>query len=316
MVSLNPFYRYTIQRYCRTLDDIVDGRHCQYESWTVSELFATEVNILEPPREVVAELSSGQRYRLYDEEDIRLWRGSTAKRDIISNIAGRIGERLTFLLLKGFVQKCIEHSREAGYAGTTGWVVRERRKHDGKPFHKHVVQWNDHYLLKFDRRTTFVLLQKASRGRQLLYVEEKESVQKSEIDGLAYFTLRRDKEEEGKHYLLVTEVKTASRKSSIPNYLRAGSGRKESIEERLFTPLRSLFPRHNLVYVIAGYEHSLFMGQEGRKVLRPRGPEMMEKLFSSGVQTVFLPLPSTVNISALAELFYSQLLNFRTTSVT
>lgn len=317
----NPFAEYTARRYCASLEDFVQERHCPQEIWVMPKLYQPTINIIEAGDKITAQLSSELEYRLLDKDDLVWWRGSTRnKNDVTDNFRGRIGERLLSLLLKGFMNEIILEVQRKGYWGTRGGIIKERRKREGKPFHKHVVQWNETYLLKFDRRTTFVVLKKSAEGETLHYVKELH-LQKCEIDGLASLYLKKNGSDSSEQkYLVVAEVNTTRSERIFPNSWDLKSKRPsgESIESRLFEPLNSLFPQYQLAYVLMGYERAIF--QEKRagtylpdnvSILSRNCSIIAERLATRDIIPLFMPIPSMVDCPFLAQKGYEALLRYR-----
>ncbi len=271
--------------------------------------------------EIKAELSSGLEYRLLDKDDLVWWRGSTRNRkNVIDNFRGRIGERLLSLVLQGFLGEIVMSTQRQGYSRTRGGIIKERRKREGKPFHKHVVQWNEQYLLKFDRRTTFVVLKKSTAGETLHYVKELH-LQKCEIDGLASLYLRKNEPDSPEQkYLIVAEVNTTRGERIFPNSWDLKSRRPsgESIESRLFEPLHSLFPQYRLAYVLMGYEKAIFREKgtddsvpDKFPILSRNCARIAERLAAENIIPLFIPIPHTVDCPLLAQQGYEALLKYR-----
>ncbi|MBI2146423.1 hypothetical protein HYU22_03720 [Candidatus Woesearchaeota archaeon] len=313
--SYTPWTDYAARRYCSTLDDFVDASHCPKDVWGLPKVYQPGVQVAETGTKVVARLPPTLEYRLFDKDDLIWWRGSTKKINVINNFQGRIGERLLSLVLRGFMNEMVLESQRAGYSQTSGGILKERRKKEGKPFHKHVVQWNDSYLLKFDRRTTFVLLQKADAGQTLHYIRELH-IQKCEIDGLASLYLRGPSgDDEEQKYLLIAEVNTTRRERLWPNSWDLKSPRPsgERIESRLFEPLASLFPGYQLVYLLMGHTPALFTKNSALPypTLTKNCATIAERLTAAGIVPLFIPIPAMVNCAEIAQRCYDSLVRYR-----
>ena len=218
-------------------------------------------------------------------------------------------------MLRGFLNEIVLQAQHTGYARSSGGILKERRKREGKPFHKHVVHWNDSYLLKFDRRTTFVLLKKADAGQTLHYIKELH-IQKCEIDGLASVYVRGPLgENEEQKYLLIAEVNTTRGKRLWPNSwdLRSPRPSGERIESRLFEPLASLFPGYQLVYLLMGYTPALFNKNSlsPYPTLTKNCATIAERLTAAGIVPLFTPIPAMVNCSDIAQRCYDALVRYR-----
>ncbi len=305
-MAYHPFDGYLIRRYCPQLEKLVEGEHCRQEYLVAPRLYNPPVLLREGPERLIAEIVPEHRYRLYDQEDFRSWRGPIVPSVVKDNFRGRIGERLLALVLRGFLHQMLQQAQQSGYTQTRGGILQEKRKREGKPFHRHIVHWNERYLLKFDRRTTLVILQKAEQGRELHYVQEL-SIQKTEIDGLAALYLKRPGESAQK-YLLIAEVNTTEHSSLYPNSFRS---RKEGIEDRLFLPLRSLFPDYQLIYALMGHPRALFSGGHPYPALNPTTTRIARFLDQQGIYPILLPIPASVNCAELAAQCYGKIREFR-----
>jgi hypothetical protein len=194
-----------------------------------------------------------------------------------NSFKGLIGERILSVVLDELVASIIDEERKARPdSGIVGRVLREEEDYEGKGF---AVTYNNKYLLRYHGRTNFFVLQKTPlEDPDSWYQQERLGLRASEIDGLAYLHVGREK------YLLVGEVKTVNSWANID-----GPDFRKRVTEELFTPFRSLFPRHALLFVFLGRSEILF---DGRR-LKPYPGRMVGELEGSGVRTIFVPFPST-----------------------
>ncbi len=312
--TYSPWTNHAARRYCSSLDDFVDEKHCAQETWVSQKVYQPDIRIVDLGAKVVAKLSSELEYRLFDRDDLVWWRGSTNRKNVTDNFQGRIGERLLSLVLRGFIQERVSEAQEHGYTKSSGGILKERRKREGKPFHKHIVHWNGTYLLKFDRRTTFVMLKKSAQGRTLHYIENVH-IQKCEIDGLGSLYVRAPDGEPEQKYLIIAEVNTTLRERILPNAWDLKSPRPsgESIESRLFEPLASLFSGYTQAYVLMGHNRALFtkVSSSPYLVLTKNCSIIAERLAARGIVPIFMPIPGMVDCPALAQKCYEALVRYR-----
>ena len=319
--NYNPFIDHAARRYCPSMDSLVDGGHCRRDYWVMPNPIILQPSLVveDEGRKVLARLND-EDFVLYDREDLHFWRGSVHRKAVIPNMQGRIGERVGPMLLGNLVDRVVRKARKDKYRKSRGRVLLEERERDGRPYRKHTVEWSDPYKLSFDRRSTFTLMMKAKDGeRRFLYKDdENEGFDMCEIDGIAKVSVVSGQRK--KNYVIVTEIKTSQGNTIYPNHLIEDNRRRKrrnrkkkssSLEERLFRPLRSLFPGCNIVYVYMGYQKSLFTEGSPHPRLKGNGVKTVETLAQSGVQGIFMPLPQTINCNSLAEMFYQQLVKWR-----
>lgn len=300
-----PFSRYAPTFYCPRLESLTEKGHCSRDQWVVPKKYQFFPQLLGEENRVTAQLPSGLEYSLYHEEDMELWRGSIEPEHVIPHFKGRIAERVLALGLSGFVDDILTDYVKHGYSESRGWVVKEKREPESRPYHRKVIRVKSPYALQHDRRTTFKLLRT---------VEESTTVDDSpitcaEIDGLARLYLQNSSAEEKGKYLLVAEVKTSS--EGQPFVLEGEHRAPGNINERLFSPLRQLFPKHQLVYVLMGYGSLFFKEANPYPSLTSKAIRIVRPLQRLQVQPLFLPLPENIDCQKLAEQFYQQLLEFR-----
>jgi hypothetical protein len=96
----------------------------------------------------------------------------------------------------------------------------------------------------------------------------------------------------GQKYLLVGESSTKN-EFGINSWERGSGATSNSFEERVFGPLRELFPDHQLVYFIMAYEQTLFNRSKIPYCLKNGPLEIMEHLKRYGVETIFVQIPET-----------------------
>ncbi|MDO8642781.1 MAG: hypothetical protein Q7R76_04320 [Candidatus Woesearchaeota archaeon] len=301
MPSYDPFANYAPRPYCPDIGTVVDNGHCRNDVIVVPAPFMPTVSVHTAGKNRVTPTAyAGDcSYPLGDIRDLLSWKGDA--HSFVGQFQGRVGERLLSLLLECFVNKLVVDAKDAGYETANGNVLREKRKY--RTGRGDAVFWDNEYLLKFDRRTTFVLLQKAHAGSyRFRYRKGELSLERAEIDGLAYFTVNDRK------YLLVGDAKTISRPSSdVWNINRPGN----NLETRLVRPLRELYPDHELVYVVAAYRHMLFQREGNPPVLTPPSEVFAHHLRRAGVTPVFIPFPEAIDCKKIARQFHGKLLVVR-----
>lgn len=325
----NPFEPYVPRLFRPSIDDYVSREERKPEDfWVVPNLYepAIDVRVNRIKRRAVAKSppsgrtgSRESRIILYDKDDLASWRGTTMKNEVVSNLQGRIGDRSLYLMLESFLDELRFQAIKDGYTESRGEVLEEQRR-VGRPFKRHVVQWKGQYLLRFDRRTTFHLFVEGEEGEPLLYVRERRCYQKCEIDGLAPFYVQKKSHEPDK-YLVIGEIKTALRHVDSGFWRPSESAKergREDLEERVFTPFKSLYPGYQLVYLLAGTPRALFSrgrsSQEQdypRYRLKPRIAEFVEMVLDNDVLPILISIPQTLHCSELAQTFYQHLLEYR-----
>jgi len=313
----NPFEPYVPRLFRPSIDDYVSREEKKSgDFWAVPNLYQPTIDVRvnrikrravakSPPSGRTGKKESG--VILYDKDDLASWRGTTTKNEVVSNLQGRIGDRSLYLMLESFLSELQFQAIKDGYTESRGEVLEEQRR-VGRPFKRHVVQWKGEYLLRFDRRTTFHLFVEGEEGEPLLYVRERRCYQKCEIDGLAPFYVQK-KDHEPDKYLVIGEIKTAMRHVDS-GFFR---GSETTTEQGVFTPFKSLYPGHQLVYLLAGTHRALFSRSQssGQQRLKPRMEEFVEMVLDNGVMPILIAIPPTLRCSELAEGFYRHLIEYR-----
>lgn len=298
-----PFLRYAPTFYCSRQKSFVEKGHCNHDPWVVPKIYHFLPHLREEANRITAELPHGIEYALYHEEDMELWRGPIEPEHVIPHFKGRIAERVLALGLDRFVGTIFREYVQSGYLESRGWVVKEKREPESRPYHRKVIRVKGPYALQHDRRTTFKLLKAVPESSTV----DDAPITCAEIDGLARLYLQNSAE--NIKYLLVAEVKTSS--EGWPFEL--GGDHHGNINERLFSPLRRLFSGHQLVYVMMGKGSLFFQESSPYPLLTSKAIRMTKRLTGLQVQPLFLPLPENIDCQVLAEQFYRQLLEFRST---
>jgi hypothetical protein len=256
----NPFERYI---------PIRDG-----DTYSVKEVFKPNVQFTEDEFSLQATVG-GKTHTIYSVEDIINWHGKVNGSS--TNFKGLIGERILSVVLEELIDTTVSRLRDqCGEADVCGKVLRELEKHEGRNF---AVTYDNKFLLRYDGRTNFVVLKKTPlESPDSWYQQEYLGLQSSEIDGLAYLHHGPAK------YLLLGEVKTISSWKNI-HYLDFC----ERVTEELFIPFKSLFPRHELMFLFMGGQDILFSDDK----LKYLPKKLTEQLSSKGINTIFAPFPPT-----------------------
>lgn len=301
-----PFLRYAPTMYCPVLESITQRGHCSSDQWVVPQIYQFSPQLLEEKYRMSAVLPCGVEYALYHKVDMDLWRGSIESEHIIQHFRGRIAERVLALGLSGLIDEIIQEYIHHGGLDSRGGVVKEKRELEARPYHRKVIRVKGPYALQHDRRTTFKLL----KAVQESMVVDDSPVTCAEIDGLARMYLQNSVGSmEMQKYLVVAEVKTSS--EGQPFVLGGEQNPASNISERLFSPLRQLFPDHHLVYAMMGPGTLFFQEGSPYPPLTSKAIRMVKKLSGLQVQPLFLPLPENIDCHTLAEKFYRELKEVR-----
>lgn len=298
-----PFLRYAPTFYCSSQNSLMPRGHCSSDQWVVPTIYRFSPQLIEEKYRMSAVLPSGVEYALYHKVDLDLWQGSIESEHIIQHFRGRIAERVLALGLSGLVDDIIQEYVQNGCMKSRGEVVKEKRELEARPYHRKVIRVKGLYALQHDRRTTFKLL----KAVQESVTVDDSPITCAEIDGLARMYLQNSAEI--RKYLVMAEVKTSS--EGQPFVLGGEQNTPGHINERLFSPLRQLFPDHHLVYAMMG-QGSLFFTEGGPyPLLTSKAIRMVKKLSGLQVQPLFLPLPENIDCHSLAEKFYGELKELR-----
>jgi hypothetical protein len=280
---MNPFDQYTPKVYCPSSGSFVNAHHaCPQDYLSIEHLLNPSVKVeLRPEvRGFVASVNNLSQV-LYDATDLLWWErkkqeGGIKDEDLARGIVGVMGERMLSLMMSYLLQEVSKSSADIPSFG----VLREKGKHRGKGY---IACFNNDYLLRFKGLSNFVILKKDHEADdEASYQQERFGLLSTEIDGLGYF------HEGVNKYLLIGES-SLNREFAIHSWdpKRHSQG---SIEERVFQPLQSLFPHHELVYVIMGQFNSLFDINVNPYKLRFGPQKVYETLQRIGINTLFLPL--------------------------
>lgn len=302
MPPYDPFASYVPKRFCPKLDQLVDQPHCATDVF-VAAPFAPDIQLTgahETTVRTVAQIP-GFKYVLGDSRDLFAWKDSVD--DFPPHFQGRIGERVLTVILEALARECVVSSIAAGFAPANGKVLREKRHY--REARGDIVYWNNDLVLKFQRRTTFKLLQKVRGGsREFRYRQHDIGLELAEIDGLAYLHLGTDK------YLIVGEVKTTTNASTKAwEHVRSDSASGTAdIAKRLLNPLKSLYPDHHLVYAVTGYASSLFVagGYSGYQRLQDGCSPLIAQLLNEQIIPLVCVIKN-IDCAELARKFYQQL---------
>lgn len=298
-----PFLCYTPARYCPVLESLTQRGHCSHDQWVVPTLYQFSPQLREEKYRMSAVLPSGVEYALYHKVDMDLWQGSIESEHIIQHFRGRIAERVLALGLSGLVDEIIQEYIHHGGLDSRGDVLKEKRELEARPYHRKVIRVRGQYALQHDRRTTFKLLKAVPESMAV----DDSPITCAEIDGLARMYLQNSAEMQ--KYLVVAEVKTSS--EGQPFVLGGEHNTPSHINERLFSPLRQLFPDHQLVYAMMGPGTLFFQEGSPYPPLTSKAIRMAKKLLELQVQPLFLPLPENIDCHLLAEKFYGELKEVR-----
>lgn len=320
---MNPFAEYIPKKFCLTLDRIVDEspepHTCDSDIYIVDNVFRPEIKI-EGGIDTIRATAVGYKSRLdlCSASDLMEWKGEITP-STLKFYQGQIGEKMLSVVMEEFVSQT---RRKSGGNGITvaGEVLRENAKYRRKGY---IAEFNDKYLLRFNRTTSFVLLMKTEeRSRVGFFRQEKFGIQVSEIDGIGYMQIG------GQNYLFVGEASTKDE-----NELQLNSwtdldkkGRKRiNIEDRLFKPLQILFPDYKLIYFVMAPQRAILQNYQkgnGNKNthnfdeinplnqfrLRAKTNVIIERLSAINIETIFVPLPDTKpTIYGLAETLYKRI---------
>src|SRR3989338_2035446 len=296
-----PFLRYAPTSHRPRQESFVGKGHCSRDPWVVPKIYQLSPHLREEKNKVIAELPHRIEYALYHEDDMELWRGSVESENVIQHFRGRIAERVLALGLSGLVDDILQDYTHHGHPESHGRVVKEDREPESRPYHRKVIRIKGPDALQHDRRTTFKLLKVVPESTTV----DDAPTTCAEIDGLARLYLQN--QEDIRKYLLVAEVKTSS--EGWPFAL--GGDQPGNINEKLFSPLRRLFPDHQLVYVMMGHGSLFFQEGSPYQLLTSKAIRMTKRLTGLQVHPLFLPLPENIDCQVLAEKFYRQLLEFR-----
>ncbi len=305
--AFNPFSKFEPARYCPRLDQIVaaeDGHKCLKDRWVVPDVYETEIELIGGTDlvDTVARIGS-VHYPLAKIKDILSWKG--ADNYFTKHFQGRIGERVLTLMLDALMQGVVKQARRNGFRNAEAEVLRQKASY--RPGKTDIVYFNNDYLLQFDRRTTFRLLKKVREGsHRFRYRQGREGLELTDIDGLAWF---HTDGRQGEKYLIVGESKAGNQVASNM-WGRKKNGNNPT--SNLFDPLNSLYPNHQLVYVLAGRSKSLFVnrGQASSTpypVLNEASRGIVECLYENGVTPLIMPFPDNVNCLKLAKEYHGKL---------
>lgn len=301
--AYDPFANYAPRLYCPDISSLVKEGHCTRDVLKVQALFSPEVRLHTSSTAVLPLVAhaNGSQYPLGTIQDLLSWKGDA--NEFVHHFHGRVGERLFSLVLERFVSQLAQEAQDAGQSETGGKVLREKRKY--RQGRGDIIYFNNEYVLKFDRRTTFTLLQKVRAGsHEFRYKQEQIGLDLTEIDGLGYLHVN------GRKYLLIGDIKQRTNPSSDPWDLDETNPRGTgNLERRLFTPLKTLYPDHHFVYVVMAAPDILF--NPSTSILGSESTKFAGHLTASGVTPVFIPSPVGVDCLAVAQQFHTYLVLVR-----
>jgi len=223
--------------------------------------------------------SEGHTQILYSVKDlIDVYNKKTYDGD---NIQGLIGERLLSLVLESFLDTIIIENPESKILSSG--VLREKDKHIGKGF---IACYNDNYLLRHKDQFNFIILEKSENIKpEEMYMQEKYGLMSTEIDGLGFLHT------ENKNYLIVGESTTKKKIFSINSFNDANHSK--NYEERVFKPLKSLFPNHDIIYLVMAPEEQLYTLDKQSLIVKERPLNIYKKLHKINIESLFIPMPKT-----------------------
>jgi len=264
---------------------------------------------------MVYEYAAEVKYPLGTLRDLETWEGSD--KHFPQNFRGRIAERFLSLFLEGYIYELAQQARSLNYQGAEGRIVREIRgnEEDRRPQPRgHLIDHTIQVAVRFNRRTTIDILVKTPEGsKSLLYLPGEVHVDSTEIDGLGYLHLFGRKSEKG-NYVVIGEIKSGetSHAWGMINQGHRGASRRLPLKDRLFKPLREIFPQAKFVYVMAGYASSFFYNRkDDKRVLRSPLQNLVRTLYSSNVTPVFVVVPHFIDWTDLSMKFLRHLRTYR-----
>lgn len=334
------FESYRPQPYCLKTNQPVQPRHhCSSDTFFVPNVYSPSVKLVGGEEEdmclrariplssrmpiaqgirdgkMMYEYAAEVSYTLGDLHDLKSWEGSD--KHFPQNFRGRIAERFLSLLLESFVYELAQQARSLNYRDAEGRVVREIRGNDEdrRPQPRgHILDHTAKVVARFNRRTTLDILMKTPEGsRHLLYLPGEVHVESTEIDGLGYLHLFGRKNEMG-NYVVIGEIKSGETSQAwrMMDPHQWGASPRMSLEDRLFAPLREIFPHAQFVYVMAGYGSSFFYKRrDDKKVLRRSLHNLVKNLHSSKVIPVFAVVPNFIVWTDISMKFLRHLRTYR-----
>ena len=261
------------------------------------------------------EYATDVTYPLGTLRDLTTWEGDD--KHFPQNFRGRIAERFLSVLLECYIYELAQRARSFNYQSAEGRIVREIRgnEEDHRPQPRgHLIDHTVQVAVRFNRRTTIDVLVKTPEGsKSLLYLPGEVHVDSTEIDGLGYLHLLGRRSEKG-NYVVIGEIKSGENSHAwgMINQSHRGASRRMSLQDRLFKPLREIFPQAKFVYVMAGYASSFFYNRkDDKRVLRSPLRNLVRTLHSVHVTPVFAVVPSFIDWTDLSTKFLRHLRTYR-----
>jgi len=280
---MNPFEDFLPQLYCPTERKIVEEGHCNQDYVGVLNPFFPTVSLSYSEDRCVNAHVEELSFPLYTIDDLLRWTSMRQKgadeSGLITNVQGYLGENLLSLMMDSFLQEVTKKSPlcETAEIG----VLRETGKAKGRGY---AARFNNNYLLRFKLDTSFVLIGKGeAASSEVAYMQEKLGMVYTEIDGLGYLVTN------GQKHLLIGESST--KKEFRINSWERGKGIGESFEDRVFSPLLELLPKHKLTYFIMAHPRTIFDPTHQPFRLKKDPQIIYSHLKKKGINTLFIPIP-------------------------
>jgi hypothetical protein len=176
------------------------------------------------------------------------------------NITGELAERVARRVTKYFLQ----HYSDDGKIGELFRSDFSKRKHD-----EYIVANTDEYILKIINYPNMVLLRKTGTGK-FGY----EPI--AELDGLFDYRHR------GRQNIMVLESK-----------LNIIDSKPEKLVTQLFSPLRKLFPKADMWYVLFAGRDNIYKGPARWHQLNDKPQLIYRRLKEEGVQSLYFTFPES-----------------------
>lgn len=283
---MNPFTDFLPNNYCPKERKVVEEGHCKHDYLAVLEQFTPKVTLAyDEDRCIVASIDE-LVHPLYTTEDLLRWASMRHKginpEGLTTNVKGYLGEKLLSLMMESFLKKIIDMMPKGSQADAG--VLREKGKAKGRGY---AARFDNNWMLRFKFGSSFVLIGKGDAATSnLAYKQEKMGMVYTEIDGMGYLI------HNGQKYILAGESST-KKEFGINSWERGSGTTSTSFEERVFGPLKELFPEHQLIYFIMAYTNTLFNALKTPCSLKTGPLDIQAHLKKYNVDTVFIPIPET-----------------------
>lgn len=308
------FEPYLPQRYCPDRNRRLEAKsrhHCRYDTYEVPRVYAPPLSLRGGgPRDLEAYASTtiGDQTIEYHlgvfSLDITRWKGETT--NFIENFQGRIGNRLLHVLFRRFIEELRLQTKNAGYS-CRAKVLREKRPFDRPEGHLvrsrgDPIDPNRVITLKYDRHTTLKLLHQIPRHSDRFgYDPDVDWDELSEMDGMAYYLAA--KQERVYRAIIIAEVKTGTNPRAAGWETLARDAERGVLHNKMFEPLRMIYPEDKFFYLIVGYPSALFEQIHPRIIVREPLVRLIDSLYSSNVFPLIAVFPPEISCTTLAEHF-------------